>query len=86
MTKAPLGGKTGPNPTDRGKAGVKRSLTMEGHGVPIVVTIEGARRHDIACDAGEHFRGATAADGGATATDVFGQGYDDEEVRAILCA
>ena len=32
MTKAPLGGeKTGPNPTDRGKGGVKRSvLTLSG--------------------------------------------------------
>ena len=47
MTKAPLGGeKTGPNPTDRGKSGVKRSLLTEGHGVPIGLTIEGANRHD----------------------------------------
>lgn len=42
MTKAPLGGeKTGPNPTDRGKSGVKRSLLTEGHGVPIGLAIEG---------------------------------------------
>lgn len=48
MTKAPLGGeKTGPNPTDRGKSGVKRSVLTEGHGVPIGVTIEGANRHDM---------------------------------------
>jgi putative transposase len=48
MTKAPLsGGKTGPNPTDRGKSGVKRSLLTEGHGVPIGLTIEGAQRHDM---------------------------------------
>ena len=48
MTKAPLGGKkTGPNPTDRGKAGVKRSLLTEGHGVPIGVAIDGANRHDM---------------------------------------
>jgi len=48
MTKAPLGGeKTGPNPTDRGKSGVKRSLLTEGHGVPIGLTIEGANRHDM---------------------------------------
>ena len=48
MTKAPLGGeKTGPNPTDRGKSGVKRSLLTEGHGVPIGLTIEGAHRHDM---------------------------------------
>ena len=48
MTKAPLGGKkTSPNPTDRGKAGVKRSLLTEGHGVPIGVAIDGANRHDM---------------------------------------
>ena len=36
MTKAPLGvKKTGPNPTDRAKGGVKRSLLTEGHGIPI---------------------------------------------------
>ena len=35
MTKAPLGGeKTGKNPTDRAKSGVKRSLLTEGHGIP----------------------------------------------------
>jgi transposase len=48
MTKAPLGGeKTGPNPTDRGKSGVKRSLLTEGHGVPIGLAIDGAQRHDM---------------------------------------
>jgi putative transposase len=39
--------KIGPNPTDRGKGGVKRSLLTEGHGVPIAVVIEGANRHDM---------------------------------------
>ena len=48
MTKAPLGGeKTGPNPTGRGKSGVKRSVLTEGHGVPLAVEIEGANRHDM---------------------------------------
>jgi putative transposase len=48
LTKAPLGGgKTGPNPTDRGKSGVKRSLLTEGHGVPIGLVAEGANRHDM---------------------------------------
>ena len=42
-----VGEKTGPNPTDRGKSGVKRSLLTEGHGVPISLTIEGANRHDM---------------------------------------
>ena len=40
-----MGKKTGPNPTDRGKGGVKRSMLTEGHGVPIGVVIEGAHRH-----------------------------------------
>src|SRR5215203_2994294 len=36
MTKAPLGGKkTGPNPTDRGKCGAKRSLLTEANGIPV---------------------------------------------------
>ncbi|MBO9317089.1 MAG: hypothetical protein J7456_15050 [Chloroflexus sp.] len=48
MTRAPLGGKTtGPNPTDCGNAGVKRSVLTEGHGVPIVAAIAGANRHDM---------------------------------------
>jgi putative transposase len=43
-----LGGeKTGRNPTDRGKRGVKRSLLTEGHGVPLGVTVAGANRHDM---------------------------------------
>ncbi|MCU0508488.1 MAG: IS5 family transposase [Anaerolineae bacterium] len=48
MSKAPLGGKkTGPNPTDRGKEGVKRSLLTEGHGVPVGLAVAGANRHDM---------------------------------------
>ena len=40
------GEKTGPNPTDRAKKGVKRSLLTEGSGVPVGLTIDGANRHD----------------------------------------
>ena len=39
--------KTGPNPTDRAKGGVKRSLLTEGHGVPIGLAVDGANRHDM---------------------------------------
>jgi putative transposase len=46
--QSPFGrGKTGPNPTNRGKCGVKRSMLTEGHGVPIGVVVEGANRHDM---------------------------------------
>jgi len=48
MTKAPLGQEqTGPNPTDRAKRGVKRSLLVEGHGLPIGLAVEGANRNDF---------------------------------------
>ena len=44
----PFGGDaTGPNPTDRGKKGTKRSLLTEGNGVPIAVVVAGANRHDM---------------------------------------
>jgi putative transposase len=40
-----LGGKnTGPNPTDRAKSGVKRSLLTEGQGVPVGLVVAGANR------------------------------------------
>lgn len=42
-----MGGKTGPNPTDRAKKGVKRSVLTEGCGVPIGLAIDGANRHDM---------------------------------------
>jgi transposase len=41
------GKKTGKNPTDRGKTGVKRSLLTDADGIPIGVAVEGANRHDI---------------------------------------
>ena len=40
------GEKTGPNPTDRGKKGVKRSLLTDGHGLPLAVALDGANRND----------------------------------------
>ena len=40
------GKKTGPNPTDRGKRGVKRSLLTDGLGVPLGAVIDGANRND----------------------------------------
>jgi hypothetical protein len=47
MVKAPLGGdKTGPNPTDRGKLGSKRSILDEGRGIPISITLDSANTHD----------------------------------------
>lgn len=47
LTKAPLGGDlTGPNPTDRSKSGTKRSLLVEGKGIPIAIVVGPANRND----------------------------------------
>ena len=88
MTKAPLGGeKTGPNPTDRGKSGVKRSMLTEGHGVPIGVVIEGAHRHamklvrsTIQSIVVEHPEPTKEHPQGM----CLDKGYDYDEVYAIL--
>ena len=40
------GGKTGPNPTDRGKNGSKRHLIVDGQGTPLAVEHTGANVHD----------------------------------------
>jgi transposase len=43
-----LGGKkTGKNPTDRAKKGVKRSLLVEANGLPVGLAVEGANRNDM---------------------------------------
>jgi putative transposase len=40
------GKKTGPNPTDRGKPGTKRSLLVDEQGGPLAAVIDGANVHD----------------------------------------
>ncbi len=48
MTKALLGGeKTGPNPTDRDKASVKRSLLTERYSEPVGLAVVGAKPTDM---------------------------------------
>ncbi len=37
---------TGPNPTDRGKAGSKYHLLVDAHGLPLNVLVSAANRHD----------------------------------------
>lgn len=43
---AKRGDLTGPNPTDRGKLGVKRHVLADGRGVPVSVEITAANVHD----------------------------------------
>lgn len=39
--------KTGRNPTDRGKQGVKRSLLTDANGLPLSLVVSAANTHDI---------------------------------------
>jgi putative transposase len=41
-----VGKKTGKNPTDRGKLGVKRSVITDSRGVPLGIALAGANVHD----------------------------------------
>lgn len=41
------GEKTGQSPVDRSKLGSKHHLLVEGHGIPLSMSLTGANRHDI---------------------------------------
>jgi DDE family transposase len=38
---------TGANPSDRAKCGTKRSMVVDGKGVPLGITVDAANRHDM---------------------------------------
>ena len=38
---------TGANPTDRAKSGTKRSIVVDGKGVPLGIAVDAANRHDM---------------------------------------
>jgi len=47
ITKAPCGGeKAGRSPVDRGKRGIKRSVAVDAHGIPLGTITAPANRHD----------------------------------------
>jgi putative transposase len=48
IVKAPLArDAAGRNPTDRRKKGTKHSVTVESHGLPIGIVLDGGNRHDV---------------------------------------
>lgn len=91
MSKAPLPGskKTGRNPTDRGKQGVKRSLLTEAAGIPVAIVIDGANRHDMklvedTLNAAAPLRPKSTPDHPQGL--CLDKGYDYDEVREIIKA
>ena len=83
------GKKTGPSPVDRAKAGAKRSLCVEGGGVPVALSVAGANRNDFKL-LEETRRSFAQAKPAPTRTKPqhmrLDKGSDYEEVRAILQA
>jgi putative transposase len=79
--------KTGANPTDRGKQGVKRSLLTEATGIPLAVVIDGANRHDMKL-VKNTLAGIMAKRPRPTRAKPQGlcldKGYDFDEVRDIV--
>jgi len=82
MTKAPFGGAaTGPNPTDRGKRGTKRSTLDEGHGLPLAVVVAGANVPDMKLTAPTLDALVMSAPAGPAQWCVD-KGYDDDLSRS----
>src|SRR2546425_1690367 len=80
------GKKTGPNPTDRAKDGVKRSLLTDGAGVPIGLAVDGANRNDfkLARETLESIPvDRPGPDDGAPHGLCLDKGYDYDEVREL---
>lgn len=84
MTKAPLGGEgTGPNPTDRGKSGSKRSILTDGRGVPLAIDVAGANRPDMKLT-GSTLDGIPIEREDSRQHLCLDKGYDYREVRDAL--
>ena len=79
--------KTGANPTDRGKQGVKRSLLTEAAGIPLALAIEGANRHDMKLVRStlDHIMVERPVPTAEMPQGLcLDKGYDFDEVRAIV--
>lgn len=92
MRKAPLGAggeeAGGPNPTDRAKMGVKRSVLTDGSGIPLAIAVDGANPPDsklLAASLDGIVVARPASDGDEACHEkqhlCLEAGYDSQEVR-----
>ena len=85
ITKAPCGGeKAGRSPVDRGKRGVKRSVVVDGRGIPLGTVTAPANRHDspLLAPTIDSARAAGMVAEGATVH--LDRGHDSEPTRLRL--
>jgi len=87
--RAARGKKTGPNPTDRRKAGSKHHLLTEAHGIPLVAQVTAANRNDITVllemvDAIPPLRGRPGPPRRRPRAVQGDRGYDSNRHRAAL--
>jgi len=85
ITKAPCGGeKAGRNPVDRGKRGLKRSVAVDGRGIPLGSVTAPANRHDspLLIPTLEAVRALEIASEGASVH--LDRGYDSKLTRLRL--
>lgn len=85
ITKAPCGGeKAGKSPVDRGKRGLKRSVAVDGQGIPLGSVTAPANRNDspLLGSTLDATRALGMAPEGATVH--LDRGYDSEPTRARL--
>jgi transposase len=85
ITKAPCGGeKAGRNPVDRGKRGLKRSVVVDGRGIPVGSVSAPANRHDSPLLAPTLDAARTLGMAPEGATVHLDRGYDSGPTRLRL--
>jgi transposase len=85
ITKAPGGGEcAGPSPVDRRKQGLKRSVLVEGYGIPLGRVLAGANRHDSPLLGPTLDRLDGLGPLPAEVTVHLDAGYDSDKTRSLL--
>ena len=89
--RAARGKKTGPNPTDRRKAGSKHHVLTDAHGIPLVARLTAANRHDVTqllplVDAMPPLQGRVGPAGPQAGGVQGDRGYDSQPHRNQLLA
>jgi len=83
------GSKTGPSPVDRGRAGSKHHLLVDGGGVPLAWTLTGGNRNDVTqllelLDRVPPVRGRVGRPRRRPTTLIVDRGYDHDKYRRLV--